>query len=91
MPWPTGWRDLPVKVDPGQIRVRPEIEQRYLGSMRRNRSTPEELESKRIRASRGKRAQSGEIPGLLVKDAKAVRPEIRKLIDAAVKQRLERH
>lgn len=60
---------------------------RYLLEMRKPRETPEEAEAKRARLRRAERIRSGSLPGLLENGAKAVRPEIRKMIDAAIAKR----
>jgi hypothetical protein len=57
--------------------------------MRKPRPTPEEAEAKRAYLARGKRIRSGDTPGLLEKDTKIIRPEIRALIDAALARRSE--
>jgi hypothetical protein len=56
----------------------------YIIRMYRQRQTPEEAAAKRAYLARGQRIRSGETPGLLTTDGKAIRPEIRELIDAAL-------
>jgi Ribonuclease G/E len=52
------------------------------------RDTPEVAQAKRAYQARGKLIQSGAMPGLLERESKVIRPEIRALIDKAVADRL---
>jgi hypothetical protein len=51
------------------------------------RQTPEELAAKRAYVARGKSVQSGSVQGLLERDNRTVRAEVRVLIDEALAKR----
>lgn len=51
------------------------------------RNTPEVAEAKRARLARGRRIQSGAVAGLLERDGKTIRPEVKNLIDNALAKR----
>jgi hypothetical protein len=52
-----------------------------------NRDTPEVAEAKRARVARSRRIQSGAMAGLLERDGKTIRPEVRTLIDEELSKR----
>ena len=51
------------------------------------RDTPEVAEAKRARLARTRRIQSGTVAGLLEKDGKTIRPDVRNLIDEELSKR----
>jgi hypothetical protein len=63
------------------------ITERYLSRMRKPRQTPEQEKARRDYQARGQRIRSGQLQGLLENGSKAVRPEIRELIDAAISKK----
>jgi hypothetical protein len=71
----------------GTIRTGLGSDRLYLTDMFK-RQTPEEATARRAYQARCQHIRSGAIPGLLERDSKVIRPEIRAIIDEALAKRV---
>jgi hypothetical protein len=57
--------------------------------MTRRSESPETWRARQARVARGKAIRSGAVPGLFESDGKRLKPEVRRMIDAAIARRID--